>query len=151
MTVISAYIDLFIRGKCPGGMSGKNCPNTGQSIEDHHRQVDDRVRSVSTHNSSQHLPSLDLFFFLLYCGVPWSKSLTSWSARWFSLRNRVARCPVFSRTVRYFGFLSGILLIVIPDNTCVNNSIVCAKDTCTASVKYDYLGEPPFEELPYRW
>jgi len=52
---------------------------------------------------------------------------------------RVARCPVFNRTVRYFCSLSGIILIVTPENTCVNSSIVCAKDTGTASVRY--LGE----------
>ena len=32
---------------------------------------------------------------------------------------RVARCPVFDRTVRYFGSLSGIKMKVIPDNACV--------------------------------
>ena len=32
---------------------------------------------------------------------------------------RVARCPVFNRTVRYFGSLSGIKMKVIPDNACV--------------------------------
>jgi len=30
----------------------------------------------------------------------------------------------------------GIILIVIPDNTCVNSSIVCVKDTGMASVRY---------------
>ena len=30
--------------------------------------------------------------------------------------NRVARCPVFNLTVRYFGFLSGRKMIAIPDN-----------------------------------
>src|SRR6218665_2461383 len=50
--------------------------------------------------------------------------------------NRVARCPLFNRTVRHFSSLSGIILIVIPDNTCVNSSIVCDKDTGTASVRY---------------
>src|SRR6218665_1548512 len=33
--------------------------------------------------------------------------------------HRVARCPVFDRTVRYFGSLSGIKMKVIPDNACV--------------------------------
>src|SRR6218665_2960268 len=49
---------------------------------------------------------------------------------------RVARCPVFNLIVWYFGSLSGIILIVILDNTCVNSSIVCAKDTGTASARY---------------
>ena len=49
---------------------------------------------------------------------------------------RVARCPVFDRTVRYFGSLSGIILIVIPDNICINSSIVFVKDTGPASVRY---------------
>jgi len=49
---------------------------------------------------------------------------------------RVARCPVLNRTVRYFGSLSGIILIVIPHNTCVNSSIVCAKYAGTTSVRY---------------
>ena len=40
-------------------------------------------------------------------------------------RYRVARCPVFNRTVRYFGPLSGIKMTVIPDNTCT----MCWKDT----------------------
>src|SRR6218665_160928 len=35
----------------------------------------DRDRSVSTHNSSQPFLSLDLFFLLVCCGVPYSKSL----------------------------------------------------------------------------
>src|SRR6218665_49660 len=48
----------------------------------------------------------------------------------------VARCPVLNWTVRYFGSFSSIIFIVIPDNTCVNRSIVCAKDTGTASVRY---------------
>src|SRR6218665_919617 len=38
---------------------------------------------------------------------------------------RVARCPVFSRTVRYFAPLSSIRMIVIPDNASVNSSIFC--------------------------
>src|SRR6218665_818332 len=41
--------------------------------------------------------------------------------------NRVARCQIFNRTVRHFSSLSGIILIVIPDNTCVNSSIVVTK------------------------
>jgi len=45
---------------------------------------------------------------------------------------RVARCPMFSRTVRYFDSLSGIQIIVISDNACVNNSIFPG----TASVRY---------------
>src|SRR6218665_2229314 len=49
---------------------------------------------------------------------------------------RVARCPVFNRAVRFFGSLSGIILIVIPDNTRVNSSIICAKATGKASVRY---------------
>ena len=55
---------------------------------------------------------------------------------WNDLETRVARCPVFNRTVRYFGSLSGIKMIVIPDNTCVNSSIFCATDIGTASVQY---------------
>jgi len=54
--------------------------------------------------------------------------------------NRVARCPVFNRTIRYFGSLSGrpigLKMTVIPDNGCVNNSIFCATDAQTASVRY---------------
>jgi len=33
--------------------------------------------------------------------------------------------------VRYFGSLSGIKMIVIPDNECVNSSIFCTTDTGT--------------------
>jgi len=33
--------------------------------------------------------------------------------------NRIARCPVFNRTDRYFGSLSGIKMKVIPNNACV--------------------------------
>jgi len=49
---------------------------------------------------------------------------------------RVARCPVFNWTVRYFGSLSGIKMIVgiISDNAQINSSIFCA--TGTASVRY---------------
>ena len=57
---------------------------------------------------------------------------------------RVARCQMFNRTVRYFGSLS-VILIVIPDNTCVHSSIVCAKDTGTASVRN--FGESHLETL----
>ena len=50
---------------------------------------------------------------------------------------RVVRCPVFNRTVRYnSGSLSGIEMIVIPDNACCNSSIFCATKTGTASVWY---------------
>ena len=49
---------------------------------------------------------------------------------------RVARCPVFSRTVRYFGPLSGIRIIVIPDNASVNSSIFCATNIDTDNVRY---------------
>ena len=49
---------------------------------------------------------------------------------------RVARCPVFNGTVRYFGPLSSIKIIVIPDNAGVNSSIFCQTDTGTASVWY---------------
>jgi len=49
---------------------------------------------------------------------------------------RVARCPVFNLSVRYFGSLSGIKIIVIPNNAFVNSSIFCAADTGTASLKY---------------
>jgi len=54
-------------------------------------------------------------------------------------------CPVFNRTVRYFGSLFVIILIVIPDNTCVHGSIVCAKDSGTASVRN--FGESRLETL----
>jgi len=64
-----------------------------------------------------------------------------------SLR-RVARCPVFYRTVRYFGSLSVIILIVIPDNACVNSSIVCVKYTGTASIRY--FGESHLATLSLR-
>jgi len=37
--------------------------------------------------------------------------------------HRITRCPVFNRTVRYFGSFSGIKMIVIPDTACVNSSI----------------------------
>ena len=47
---------------------------------------------------------------------------------------RVARCPVFSWTVRYFGPLFGIRMIVIPDNASVNSSIFCA--TNIVNVRY---------------
>jgi len=33
MTVSSAYIELFIRGNCPGGNVRGNCPDTDQTIE----------------------------------------------------------------------------------------------------------------------
>jgi len=49
---------------------------------------------------------------------------------------RVARCPVFNRTVWYFGSLSGIKMIVIPDDACVNSSIFCATDPVLQSVPY---------------
>src|SRR6218665_2258077 len=49
---------------------------------------------------------------------------------------RVARCPVFNRTVRYFGSLSGIKMTIIPDNACVNSLIFCDTDIGTSSVRY---------------
>jgi len=49
---------------------------------------------------------------------------------------RVARCPIFNRTVQYFGSLSGIKMIVKPDNACVNSSIFCSTDTGSAIVRY---------------
>src|SRR6218665_1110594 len=49
----------------------------------------------------------------------------------------VARCPVFNQTVRYFGSMfSGIKMIEVPDNACVNSSIFCATDTETVSAWY---------------
>src|SRR6218665_927319 len=48
-----------------------------------------------------------------------------------TLETSVARCLLFNRTVRYFGFLSGIKMILIPENACVNNSIFCATDIDT--------------------
>jgi len=48
----------------------------------------------------------------------------------------VASCPAFNRTVRCFDSLSGIKMVVIPDNACVNSLIFCATDTGTASVRY---------------
>src|SRR6218665_1307884 len=45
--------------------------------------------------------------------------------------DRVARCPVCNRTVRYFGSSSGVKMIVglIPDNACANSSKFCATNT----------------------
>src|SRR6218665_967038 len=57
--------------------------------------------------------------------------------------NRIARCPVFNRTVRYFVSLSGIKMIVIPDNARVNDSIFGP----TASVRY--FGESHQSWQPY--
>src|SRR6218665_2538073 len=48
--------------------------------------------------------------------------------------SRVDTCQVFTRTVRYFGSLSGIEMIEMSDNACVNSSIFCYTDT--ASVWY---------------
>jgi len=55
---------------------------------------------------------------------------------------RVARCPVFNRAVWYFGSLSGIILIVITDNTCVNSPI----GQCPV-----VWGEPPGNPSRYAW
>lgn len=51
---------------------------------------------------------------------------------------RVARCPVLNRTVRYFGSLFGIKMIVIglPVNACANSSIFCATNMSTTNVRY---------------
>ena len=49
---------------------------------------------------------------------------------------RVARCPVFSRTIRYFGPLSDIRMTVIPDNAYVNSSIFCTTNTDNVNVRY---------------
>src|SRR6218665_2981347 len=46
----------------------------------------------------------------------------------------VARCPIFSRTVRYFGPLSGIRMIVIPDNASVNIVQYFVQPTLTLSM-----------------
>ena len=54
---------------------------------------------------------------------------------------RVARCPVFNRTVGYFGSLSGIKMIVIPDNACVISSIFSATDRPTGTVSVWYFGQ----------
>ena len=50
---------------------------------------------------------------------------------------RVARCPIFIRTVRYFGPLSGIRMIV-PDNASVNtcSSIFGTTNIDTDNVRY---------------
>lgn len=61
-----------------------------------------------------------------------------------SLMNRIysytqgCQVPVFrlSRTVRYFGSLISIELIVITDNACKNSSVSYATDTGAASVRY---------------
>ena len=58
---------------------------------------------------------------------------------------RAARCPVFNRTVRYFDSLSGIKMIVIPDNDFENSSIFCA--TYAGTVSFRYFGESPLENL----
>src|SRR6218665_2229623 len=52
------------------------------------------------------------------------------------IKTRVARCPVFNRTVRYFGSLSCMKMIVIQDNAFVNGSIFSATETGIASVRY---------------
>ena len=49
--------------------------------------------------------------------------------------SRVARCPVFNRTIRYLGPLSGIKMIVIPYNAWVNSSVFSATDTGTHCVR----------------
>ena len=49
---------------------------------------------------------------------------------------RVARCPVFNQIVQYFGSLSGIKMMVMPENACVSSSMFCATVTGTASVRY---------------
>src|SRR6218665_520299 len=49
---------------------------------------------------------------------------------------RVARCPVFSRTVRYFGPLLDIRMIVIPDKASVNSSIFFATNIDIVNVRY---------------
>jgi len=51
------------------------------------------------------------------------------------------RCPVFNRTVQYFGSLSGIKMMVIPDNALVNSSIFCATDIGTVNVRYFWEGK----------
>src|SRR6218665_3108861 len=48
---------------------------------------------------------------------------------------RFARCPLFNRTPVFWP-LSGVKMIAIPDNACVNSSIFCATDTVTASDRY---------------
>src|SRR6218665_2969171 len=46
----------------------------------------------------------------------------------------VARCPIFSRTVQYFGPLSGIRMIIIPDNASVNIVQYFVQPTLTLSM-----------------
>jgi len=48
---------------------------------------------------------------------------------------RVAGCSVINRTVRFSSSLSGIKMIIIPDNACVNSSLF-ATDIGTANVRY---------------
>src|SRR6218665_1626939 len=50
------------------------------------------------------------------------------------------------RTVRYFGSMYCVKMIIIPESACVNSSIFCATDTSTASVRY--FGESHLATLP---
>jgi len=52
-------------------------------------------------------------------------------------------------TVRYFGSLSGIRMIAILDNACVNSSIFCTTNTSTASVHYFGKSNPSPHPLTY--
>src|SRR6218665_1421777 len=51
------------------------------------------------------------------------------------LNKRKVLGPEFKRTVRYFCSVSGIKMLLIPYNSCINSLIFCATDVGTASVR----------------
>jgi len=53
---------------------------------------------------------------LAAANVPHMKSESSWEQKFLLALDRVARCPVFDRTVRFFGDLSGQKYDAKPDN-----------------------------------
>ena len=76
MTVISAYVDLFVRGKCgAGGMSGGNCPNTHAYIHKHiYACINTYI--VTYRSIHKHVASLHTY---IYTYMHWPVSYTMYT------------------------------------------------------------------------